>query len=223
MDMKKRFWVLVLMMALLLSACGGRQWTRSISIRDGDSKGDQLEIPIRACVSGSPTHKGFHVKQNFEELVDKVTEAVSPLAVKEYQEKYIEIRTDTNVFLIQKADSYEREGGRYYNYHLLRPRADFLVEELPFTMYIPLHLLYDVDHPYIDAEVSVFPQTMECEALGTVEEFYDFYDHIARCEVTREGDALRVSHRDGGTLVLTFAARDGKTFVTFEGVATEPW
>ncbi len=222
--MKKRVAILALIMALFLSACGGRQWMRSISIRDGDSEGDRLEIPIRACVSGSPTHKGFHVKQTFEELVDKVTEAVAPLAVKEYQGKYIEIRTDINVFLIQKADSYEREGGRYYNYHLLQPRANFLVEELPFTMYIPLHLLYDVDHPYIDAEVvSFFPQTMECEAVGTVDEFYDFYDHIAHCEVTREGNALRVSHREGGTLVLTFAARDGKSFVTFEALATDPW
>ncbi len=218
--MKKRVLALVLWMVVCLSACGGRQWMRSISIV---SEGDRLEIPIRACVSGSPRDKGFHVKQNFEELVDKVTEAVAPLAVKEYQGEYMEIRTDTNVFLIQKADPYEREGGRYYNYRLFRPKATFYVEELPFDMYIPLHLLYDVDHPYVDAEVSFFPQTMECEAVGTVDEFYDFYDHIAHCNVTREGDTLRVSHREGGTLVLTFIERDGKMFVTFESSVSDPW
>jgi len=217
---KRRIWVAALLIVVFLTACSGSGWTRSVVLSWRD---DKLELPIRARAGFAPSHKGVRTKYSFDEMVDIAAETAGDSCVNVYQNKYIAVRTEGMIFLIEKGSVDEERGRHKYHYYMYAPYQGF--DGIEKEVYVPYHLLNGVCSMYhvSEEERYIFEQGEECEALGTVEEFYDFYDHIAHCEVTREGNALRVSHRDGGTLLLTFAARDGKSFVTFEALATDPW
>lgn len=223
--MKKTALILVLVMILLFSSCGGYVDSDYIEATDWISRESiSIDLEVKRTNLGGTT-QNFAVDKTLNELADYIAKSDSSLSVNIYRDTYIEIRTPSNIFLIKPVKKGSKDKEDEYRYLFFSPNMYFTKKgegmNHGMDMYIPYHLVKDalpvaehdlVTHP--ETGTDAYPQRMECEAVGTIEEFYDFYHHIAHCEVEREGNVLRVTtERD--TATLTFLAEGDTSKVTF--------
>ncbi len=174
---------LILSLFFLFTACNDyKEHSYSISAADIIS-GEKLTIKmhVRRVLVGSPTEH-FSVKMDLKELSDAIIKSDSSVTTEIYQNEYIVVRTESNFFLLQER---EQEKDAYHRYTFFAPVAcfDTVTPQGVATMYVPYHLINGVTVQYVHGTPGQYPQTLECEACGTIEEFIEFYRALKFCDV----------------------------------------
>ena len=174
---------LILSLFFLFTACNDyKEHSYSISAADIIS-GEKLTIKmhVRRVLVGSPTEH-FSVKMDLKELSDAIIKSDSSVTTEIYQNEYIVVRTESSFFLLQER---EQEKDAYHRYTFFAPVAcfDTVTPQGVATMYVPYHLINGVTVQYVHGTPGQYPQTLECEACGTIEEFIEFYRALKFCDV----------------------------------------
>lgn len=219
----------VALLLCLLPACGGGQILSSITARNSIS-GNQFSANLfvrHGNCGGSYT--SFASSKSLSELKDQVKKRANGAGTLEaaiYQEKYVlftqQVGDVTAFFLLACVPNLGRD--TQPRYALFAPVASFGEEEMgdgKSLIYFPYHMLKGADIELYPGQ-SVIPDGTAYPADAGIEAFEAFYQALYYCEVSRNGDALRVKNtRSGRTILLTFYEEQGAEMVRFSLIGQE--
>lgn len=208
---------------LALPACGGYQTLIQITARD-ELSGQSFSAKLfarRGEVGGSFT--SFVSSDPIHELKEKVQERAvdaKNMDTAVYQEQYIlftkKEAENSACFLLARVPN--AEGDQQPRYALFAPVASFGEEETgggESLVYFPYHLVKNAEIQMYPGQ-SVIPDGAAYSADAGIESFEAFYQAQYHCEVSRNGDALRVKNMQSGrAILLTFYEEQGAEMVRF--------
>lgn len=201
-------------LSMLLSSCGGLQSLRSIHAQDIlNNQKLSIKMRVRNASFGSE-ETTFSIGKDIEELADEITTKDPSLSTTIYQNKYILVQTDKTFFLLKKTENIKEDKKKDTRYTFFSPIGTFDTSLCSTTyMYIPYHLISGIDVQYYSSYDNPYPKTLTCETTGTIDEFYEFYSHIAYCEVEKDDNRLTVtSEKNECTMEVSFSQDNTVTF-----------
>jgi len=219
--MKKARFFVFLVSILLLSSCGGLKNQSSIHVKDSIG-GDNfsIKINVKRAANTSPS-MNFSIDKSIEELANEITKIDSSLSTIIWQDKFISVGTDSNLFLLEQIEKLDEDKENEDRYSFFAPIGTFEINapsDKYIDMYIPYHLikgLANIQH-WPDYE-NAYPKTMVCEAFGTIDDFFNFYSKFEQCEVEKETDSLIVTNKKNGyKMELHFSQNENLLTVAFD-------
>ena len=216
------FLSLLIVVTLTFSACGGYTNESSIHVKDSIS-GENFSINIRVqkAAAVSP-FMHFAINKNINELAAEISKIDPALAVKVYQDKFILIKTASNFFLLKQIDKLDVDTEESSRYWFFSPIGLFEVDtpigdiSTIVLMYIPYHMLKDIVVQLIVSSEEAYPETIECEAIGTRGDFINFYNHFGAFGVEEDNDSIIVTNKENEVKMrVSFSEEGGISKVSF--------
>jgi hypothetical protein len=209
--MKKIAFVIALaIMLLTFSSCGGLHSQSSIYANDSIS-GEDISIGIRVKrAESADKFSQFAISKDINELAEMIAKKDSSLSTAVYQEKYIVITTASSLFLIDKVEKLDEDKDDENRYYFFAPTGTFEKSGQYIEMYIPYHLMKGLANiQYWPNYENPYPKIIACEAIGTIDDFLNFYSKFEQCDVEKETDSLIVTNKKNGyKMMLTFSQNE---------------
>lgn len=209
--MKKTAFLIALAIILLtFSSCGGLHNQSSIYAKDSIG-GEDISIGIRVKRAESAgVFSQFAISKDINEFAEMIAKKDASLTTEVYQEKFILITTATSHFLIDRVEKLDEDKENENRYYFFAPIGTFEKSDQYIEMYIPYHLMKGLANiQYWPNYENAYPEIMECEAIGKIDNFLNFYNNFEQCDVEKETDSLVVTNRKNGhKMMLTFSQNE---------------
>lgn len=200
---------------LLLCSCDGLVNKNSIEAIDSITK-ERLSIKMdveRATIT-EPMY--FSVDEEIEELAGKVKETDSSLdpslMVEVYQDRFIFIRKDAKIFLIEQIEETDTSNGGENRYCFFAPVGTFKSDiqedclDSYVDMHIPYYLLKGITVQHGPDSENAYPPIMEYEVSGSMDEIVEFYEALEAYDIeTNDADITVTNGNIKYKMMLTFS------------------
>jgi len=179
----------------------------------------------------------FSSDMDIYELAEEIERRNTQLTANVYQGNIIKIATATNIFYVRQSVEYGEYIGLSFRYIIGSTDGLFVyspietndIEDSSVTrvpMYMPYHLIrglpgigysfFSIQHVWEEPLDFALRHTIECEALGGIDDFVAFYDRIIHCDIEIIGDTLVVTNKTNGYIMdITFSQNAEFQKVTF--------
>ena len=220
--MKKSFLIFLLMVfGFSALACGALVNSDSIAAMDSIDKQTLLiDVSVKKMQSGG-SFTNFSLNKSLEELSIFIREKHELLQTTLYDNRFILIQKGSSLFLIEQIDkiSVEKEN----RFCLFAPVGSFAIKNINGKLkdreyfYIPYHLLNNIEIQHYLGENADYESGLQCTAVGTIDEFAEFYDGLEQCSAERSGSTLTVTN-DWTEYKLVLIFEDGAVTFTVKEV-----
>ena len=193
--MKKASLFIFLSSILFLTSCGGLHDRWSIYVKDPISgENFSVKMHVKRAASTSPSMR-FTVSKSTAELANEIAESDSSLSTAIHQDRFILIKTASNFFLLDQVEKLDEDRENENRYVFFAPIGTFKKNTsngtLVVMMYLPYHLLKGIAVQYSPGYKTDYPDKMECDTCGTIDDFINFYSELAYCDI-KESDETSI-------------------------------
>lgn len=173
---KKCSIILLILVLLFLSSCGGLVDTNQISAKNLVT-GDDLLIKInvkQSAALGNWTH--FAIGKDLSTLSDELSKVSNIDSTEVFNNEYILVKSEKlSPFLIKKIEKYGEDGENDFRYAFFAPTARFDYQDIFF----PYHLFDNAQIQYYPGYNDIcFEENQEFHTEYDIKEIYEFYISI---------------------------------------------
>ena len=234
-SVKKAFIIsIMLIFVVLIVSCGGVRDQRYIKLTDPIGNDS---VRIRVDAKRVAYRWLFSTHMDIFELAEEIGRKNTRLTTEVYHGNMIVITTRTNIFYIYQSEEYGEYIGSSFRYAIGSTSGFFLYSPVEMSsrnwsgtlaqVYLPYHLLRGLPgHGYPFIDITPIPvddndesidftlrNTIECEALGDVDDFIEFYNRIKFCDIEVRGDTLVVTNKKNEYVLEITFSQDAEFFI----------
>lgn len=224
--MKKIFIFLLTAVSVMLmfTSCGGFSDSASIHAQDYIlQQSCNINLSVKNAAVGTGYFTQFAIEKDLAALAESIRDQNISLDTYIYQDKYILIQNSDQkapYFLIAEIEKQpidKESETRYIFFASIGRFRDESQEGKDRRVYMPYHLLKGISAQHYPSSEGAYANGLTCEALRSIDDFYDFYANQDIYTVNKIGDVtLEITDKTTKDKIhLNFSQVSEKSNVTF--------